>query len=319
MDKQKSKNLTIGLLAASSVLALIGCQAKKQDLADVIHTTAEYEKSQVTDPANGTLGGEWTVLALSRSPEKTEEDYWQKYLSNLDQTLQEKQGVLDERKYTEYSRVVLALASIGEDATDVGGYDLTEPLQDYDKVKAQGLNGPIFALMALRAAGQQDAPVTEQYIQYLTDEELPNGGYALSSTATEPDPDITAMALQALALYQDQGEADALIERGVQVLADLQSDDRGYESWEEESSESLSQVIIALSSLDIDCNVDERFVKDGKGLYDRLLKFAQKDGGYAHTVDGETDPMATDQALCALDAYYRYQNRQTAFYDMSDV
>ena len=319
MDKQKSKNLTIGLLTVASILALTGCQEKKQDLADVIHTTAEYEKSQVTDPANGTLGGEWTVLALSRSPEKTEEDYWQKYLANLNQTVQEKQGVLDERKYTEYARVVLALESIGEDAADVEGYDLTVPLQDYDKVTAQGLNGPIFALMALRAAGQQDAPVTEQYIQYLTEEELPNGGYALSSTATEPDPDITAMALQALALYQDQGEADALIERGVQVLADLQNEGGGYVSWGEENAESLSQVIIALSALDIDCNADERFVKDGKGLYDRLLKFAQKDGGYAHTADGGTDPMATDQALCALDAYYRYQNGQNAFYDMSDV
>lgn len=39
--------------------------------------------------------------------------------------------LLHEKKYTEYSRVILALTAIGEDVTDVGGYNLLQPLSDF--------------------------------------------------------------------------------------------------------------------------------------------------------------------------------------------
>ena len=39
-------------------------------------------------------------------------------------------GGLHEKKYTEYSRVIVALSAIGRDARDVAGYDLTKALGD---------------------------------------------------------------------------------------------------------------------------------------------------------------------------------------------
>ena len=53
------------------------------------------------------------------------------------------------KKHTEYSRVILALTSIGKDAQNICGYDLTAPLLDYDKTVWQGINGAIWALIAL--------------------------------------------------------------------------------------------------------------------------------------------------------------------------
>ena len=76
--------------------------------------------------------------------------------------------------------------------------------------------------------------------------------------------------------------------------------------------------MIALSTVGIDCNKDERFQKDGKGLYDILMQYYQKDGSFSHTPDGESDPMATDQALCALVSYERLQDEKNTFYDMTD-
>ena len=35
--------------------------------------------------------------------------------------VKEKKGILHEKKYTEYSRVILALTALGEDVTNVGG------------------------------------------------------------------------------------------------------------------------------------------------------------------------------------------------------
>ncbi|MFR6580882.1 MAG: hypothetical protein ACLURP_01655 [Ruminococcus sp.] len=42
------------------------------------------------------------------------------------------------------------------------------------------------------------------------------------------------------------------------------------------SSESVSQVILALSTYGIDCNKDERFQKKEKGLYDNLMEYYKK-------------------------------------------
>ena len=76
--------------------------------------------------------------------------------------------------------------------------------------------------------------------------------------------------------------------------------------------------MIALSTDGVDCNEDSRFKKDGKGLYDRLMEFAKDDGGFAHIPDEDADPMATDQAFCALAAYHRLQEKQNSFYNMTD-
>ena len=71
--------------------------------------------------------------------------------ANVEKYLKENDGILSDHKYTEYSRVVLALKSIGAAPTDIGGYDVQKPLEDFDTVTAQGLNGAVFALLALNA------------------------------------------------------------------------------------------------------------------------------------------------------------------------
>jgi len=56
---------------------------------------------------------------------------------------------LHERRYTDYSRVILGLTAAGYDPRAFAGYDLTLPLADFDKTIWQGINGPVFALIAL--------------------------------------------------------------------------------------------------------------------------------------------------------------------------
>ena len=135
---------------------------------------------------------------------------------------------------------------------------------------------------------------------------------------TEGDVDLTAMTLQCLEPYQEEENVKDTIDRGVEFLADAQDADGGYTAYGDKSSESVSQTIIALSTYGIDCNEDERFQKDGKGLYDTLMTYYQKDGSFSHTEDGDSDPMATDQAFCAMVAYERCQNKENSFYNMTD-
>ena len=222
----------------------------------------------------------------------------------------------------------MALSAIGKDATSVGNWDLIKPYstQGMKWITKQGINGPIFALIALDTHNYPttDTTIRQQCVDYILDKELA-GGWALIGTAA--DPDITAMALQVLVNYKDQSEVAAAAERAFAKLSAIQKDNGGYASWGSVNSESIAQVIVATTAWGIDPDTDPRFVKNGKSAVDALLTFYVEEGrGFAHVLDnspgyvgGEVNGMATDQACYALVAYNRFQNGKTALYDMSDV
>ena len=268
-----------------------------------------------------TFGSEWLVIALARSGRDVPDSYY----DSVVKAVQSAKGQLSDKKSTEYARTILALTAIGKDPADVGGYDLLARLADMDDVTYQGINGAIFALLALDS-GKYDVPAAAEggtqvtrdgLVAYILAQQLSDGGWALSGTSA--DPDVTAMALQALAPYRTGDETvDAAVDKGVQLLSDMQLSDGGYSSWGTLNSESCAQVLIALAALGIDPVSDSRFVKNGLTVLDALLAYAVS-GGFRHTVDGEADAIATEQALCALTAYARLLDGKTALYDMTDV
>ena len=320
MKKTLGKLLILALVLAS-LLSLAAC-AKKPD--DPLTRTASYLQSQVKEPSFGALGGDWLVFGLARSGADVSQKYLDTYYKNVVNYVEETGGVLSERKYTEYSRVVLALTAIGKDPRDVAGYDLLLPLADFDETVSQGLNGAIFALLALDS-GRYDIPenpnaatqaTRELYVAEILRREIGTGGWALSGN--EPDADMTAMALQALAKYRDDPDASAAVERGITALSSMQEPNGAYLSWGEENSESVSQVITALTELGISPE-DSRFVKNGQTLLSSLERFSCEDGGYRHTLSGGADKMASEQALYALAAVHRAQAGLSTLYDMTDV
>ncbi len=268
-----------------------------------------------------TFGSEWLVIALARSGRDVPDSYY----DSVVKAVQSAKGQLSDKKSTEYARTILALTAIGKDPADVGGYDLLAGLADMDDVTYQGINGAIFALLALDS-GKYDVPAAAEggtqvtrdgLVAYILAQQLSDGGWALSGSSA--DPDVTAMALQALAPYRTGDETvDAAVDKGVQLLSDMQLSDGGYSSWGTLNSESCAQVLIALATLGIDPLSDSRFVKNGLTVLDALLAYAVS-GGFRHTVDGEADAIATEQALCALTAYARLLDGKTALYDMTDV
>ena len=268
-----------------------------------------------------TFGSEWLVIALARSGRDVPDSYY----DSVVRAVQSAKGQLSDKKSTEYARTILALTAIGKDPADVGGYDLLAGLADMDDVTYQGINGAIFALLALDS-GKYDVPAAAEggtqvtrdgLVAYILAQQLSDGGWALSGTSA--DPDVTAMALQALAPYRTGDETvDTAVDKGVQLLSDMQLSDGGYSSWGTLNSESCAQVLIALATLGIDPVSDSRFAKNGLTVLDALLAYAVS-GGFRHTVDGEADAIATEQALCALTAYARLLDGKTALYDMTDV
>lgn len=299
--------------------------------ADVRQTYETVGKKLAGDafiytPNVSSMNGEWQIMGLARSGQAVDPSVYSKYKENVLKTVQECQGVLHSKKYTEYSRVVLALTALGEDVTNVGGYNLLQPLSDFDQTVWQGINGAIWALIAFDSHNyeipQADPGKTqntrEKLIRHILSKELSEGGWAMSGE--KADPDVTGMAIQALARYRSKyASVNGAVNRALERLSSLQNEDGGYSSWGYVNSESCSQVIVALTSLGIDPLKDERFLKNGNSVVDALVRYKTTDGGFAHVKGNGTDQMATEQGYYALTSYFRLLEGKTSLYDMNDV
>ena len=157
----------------------------------------------------------------------------------------------------------------------------------------------------------------ETLVQTILDYETSNGGWANSGDT--PDPDVTCMAMQALAPYREEyPEVQKALDTAVQILSEMQDSTGNFPGQYGSSSESISQVIVALASLGIDPNTDGRFVKDGVSAIDGLLSYYVEGGGFKHILSGKIDGMATEQGYYALAAYFRLLEGKTPLYDMTD-
>ena len=323
--------------ASCQVTVVQGAHALNISVSKLLKNIRSYMMSIDQNPS---IGSEWFVLGLVRSGMELDDSYFQTYYNHFANYLEENKGILTNSvKYTEYSKAAIVMTSIGKDARKIAGYNLLKPLADMDMVTAQGTNGPIWALIALNCYPDYTIPkvssvsnqtTKEKLITYILEQEMLDGGWKM--TGNFPDPDLTGMAIQALApFYQKEGyeEVTAAIDRALEVLGEMQNTTGGYSTMGVETSESCSQVITALCALGIDPEKDERFVKGGNWTVENLLSYYVDGKGFMHVkadegnngggAAGEVNGMATEQAYYALTAYQRFKNGQTSLYDMSDL
>lgn len=315
------------ILAFSVLFSLAVPTFAASSVQSEVQSSAAFMLSSVKSPEVGSIGGEWAVIGLARSGYSVPADYYDEYYTRVEKYVKNCSGVLHERKYTEYSRVILALTAIGRDPSKVAGYNLLMPLGDFEKTIWQGLNGPIWALIALDS-GNYDIPknpaaktqATRQlYIDEIIKNQMKDGGWSLTGTG-DSDVDISAMALQALAKYQDQKAVKTATDKALTYLSKVQDSKGGYASWGTTNVESVAQVVVALCELGISLD-DSRFVKSGHTLTENLLSFRQSNGGFYHVLDGSdgNNQMSAEQGFYALVAIDRAENGKTTLYRMGDV
>lgn len=270
-------------------------------------------------PTVNSIGGEWMVIGLARSGYEVPEDYYDNVIAFVQENINEKQQ-LHPAKSTENSRLILALTAIGKDVTAVDGHNLLMGLTDMAYLQKQGINGPIWALIAFDSGNYPipEGNVTrETLIETILAAQLDDGGWALTGEVS--DPDMTGMALQALASYYEKDDlVKAAVDKALAALSQMQAEDGSFASIDGPSSESIAQVIVALTALGIDPDQDVRFVKNGNSAWDALLSYYIPGGGFRHVPDGELDGMSTEQGYYAMVSYYRMLEGKTALYDMTD-
>ena len=305
------------LTAAEAAYARLLAEQSKR-LQEIYKTTGDFMATLGTPTVNST-GGEWMVIGLARSGRTVPAGYYDNVVEYV-KAMADANERLHRAKVTDNARVILALTAIGKDVTNVGGHNLLKGLDNMAYVQKQGINGPIFTLIALDSHNYPTmGDVTrEKLIQVILDAQLSDGGWNLSGESA--DTDMTAMAIQALAPYYKTNETvKAAVDKALEALSALQRSDGGFGSWGTVNSESCAQVIVALTALGIDPATDSRFVKNGSTVLGALAGFYVDGGGFKHTADGERNGMATEQGYYALAAYFRFLNGQTSLYDMSDV
>ena len=79
---------------------------------------------------------------------------------------------------------------------------------------------------------------------------MKDGGWSLTGTG-DSDVDMTAMALQALAKYQDQKAVKSATDKALTWLSKAQDSKGGFASWGTTNVESVAQVVVALCELGI--------------------------------------------------------------------
>lgn len=293
----------MALLLVISVLGTSVLPAEKAFAADQNQTTTAAVT--VTEAAYAAaeailsrgIQSDWQAIALIRGGSALPASY----KTSLENDIRSQKGTYT--NVTDYARRVLAATATGIDATNIAGYDLVEKIYNNGRMTNQGLNGVIYSLLALDS-GQYTVPAAaawsqDKLLSEILSKQNADGGFTLSTGAS--DPDVTAMALTALSAHLDQPEVKTAAGVAVAWLAQKQQAHGGYG----DSSESVAQVILALTSSGID-PTESRFTKEGHHLIDRLLSFRTADGGFAHTLAGGYNTLATEQALQALVAYQLY-------------
>lgn len=275
----------------------VSASALESELDKALVKTYEYLKDQDLG-----YGSHFIILAMAQSDLEPPSSLMKGYLASMETHVKGLSGVLSERKYTEYSAAILGIKAAGGDPQGFCGYDLVKPLSDYDKVVSQGINGAIYALLALDM-GEYPSSQKSKYISFILDRQLEDKGWAFSGK--QADTDITSMVLQALAQYTDRTNVKKAVENGVSKLSAMQDSSGGYYSCGIINAESCAQVVLALSQLGISPE-DARFTKRGGSVLDALLGFQLADGSFSHEAGGKTSFLATAQAFQAMVAAKRY-------------
>lgn len=255
---------------------------------------------------------DWIAFDLAMAGEKAD---YRNYLDRLEayvsKQYREKGGLSDTRS-TEYHRIALTVLALGADPTNFGEDMNSESINliadgvyYFDDLKEQGVNALAYALLTLDAKEYElpeDAKLTrEELVNQILDMQADDGGVTFSG-GKKSDTSITAMCLQALAPYRKDEKVGMFIEEALDFLH--QKMNEGFED-----SETASQMIIALSALNIDALEDESF----GGLLDELERFRLDNGMYKHEMsDSEGNLVATEQALLALEAYSKYESSSKA-------
>ena len=222
-----------------------------------------------------------------------------------------------------YSKAILNMQSIGINPKELYPVNSNTPVDVVAKLNSVSHTNAIWTAAYTLLAYQQGDYSTEtkeaDVVTALLSTQLENGGWTAWETA---EADATGIAVLALAkYYNDNADVKGAIDKAVHYLSEVQLDNGGFGGTWGENANNSACVIMGLSAIGINPDIDIRFIKNGNSVLDRLLDFAlENNSGFALNVgDTTVNAYATQQGFPALIAAYQAIKNNTAYnvYDFS--
>lgn len=247
---------------------------------------------------NPAAGAEWYVLALSQ--------YGDYDFSSYEAAL--KIYLKNNKVSSASSRLKFALTLSGIGSTDEYIYNTLN-----DSIGKQGIMSYVYGLHILNNGYTSKGITKNTVINTLLSLQLSDGGFALYGA--NGDVDVTAMTVQALApYYKTISGVKTAIDKAVSFLANKQNDDATFSSYGVKNPESIAQVIVALSAININPLTDNRFIKNEKTVLDAIKLFMLHDKSFSHTLNGSYNANATIQVLYSCVSLNRMLNGKNNFH-----
>lgn len=304
--------VSVGLLLQLAAGAVLAAEEHAGNgAADLSIAEAQVEQA-INDAAayvrSGNMLSEWAAIGLARSGYSVPASY----LASVKRELADNRG--EYRRVTDAERVALGVLAAGGDPTRIAGVNLLERIVRDERLDRQGLNGIVFALLAVESANY-DVPADavwngDKLASYLVDAQNEDGGWPIAA-GERSNIDITAMALAALAPFKESERVGAAVDKAVNYLSSVQQENGSFPL---DSAESTAQVIVGLTANGIDPQ-GEKFTKSKGSALSYLLSLRRPDGSFSHLPGEGSDRIATEQALMALAAYRLYMRGHSGLYE----
>ncbi|WP_283679208.1 DUF5776 domain-containing protein [Lentilactobacillus sp. Marseille-Q4993] len=269
----------------------------------------------------------WDALAISRSPQGMTSEQADAIYDNLETDINH-----DHSTITTLERDAIGMESVGGDPESVLVKDEHGDDEDFDMIQAimDGTKDEknnyetsiIYGIIALSANDYDDEGVSasiQSLVKQLVAKQETGGTWNYFGRV-----DMTGMALQALAMHQDQPGVKDAIEKAETAIKDKLYVpatggflDKTSTFGKTENSNSNAMIVAGLASCGVD--VTKGLTEGGKSPLAGLLSFQQKDGSFMwqHEQAGAV-VMATQQSVYALDQVAYTQTKKGSIFDFAN-
>ena len=283
----------------------ITAEAAANDTESVIDGILKWKQNgsaqNLADEISDSMGSsisDWYAISLSRYKYNID---FSKCVNSLDKYTNSAENL----RATDMQRIAIAYTAMGSKSD----YIKTALNSSIGKL---GIMSYAYGLIMLDCGAYYGNMTRDEIINKILSMQFSDGGWGLMQNS---DVDVTAMTIQALARYYKHSDVKSAIDKALDYLSKRQQTDGDFKSYGTPNAESTAQVLLALSTMKINCNTDSRFIKNGNTVYDGLLKYHNSDGSFSHTYGGNSNQLATVQALYATISLWRFENGKTAFFE----
>lgn len=319
------KKLIAVLCTAVFILPMlcVSAEYKEDDLKEAIDDAIEWKEDNDSPFYGiGTDSSDLYIMALRRMGKSYD---YTAYLSGLDGIAA---GYGAEHKASDMQRTAIATLAAGGEPRNVGGRDMIADSTYYrdnvSPVGKEGADGFSWALIALDSNNYQTPEWAlknrNDIIVGILSHQNENGSFDDSVYST-------ASAITALAPYYDTSGAYTITQNQTGWTLDLSPKtavDNAIEYLSNEQTKngdwgdvkSTAMTIIALNTMGIDADDDDRFTAKKGTAIDGLMSYQKKNGRFSDDSDN-SDGTSTSFALCALTSQLRSMQGKSAFFTFS--